>query len=230
MHRTTIPVTAIRLLAVLALVLIVVQGTASGRLSPPEGTPTASPTPDGFIEVDGLEVAPVLPQEAEQGVSGLDPQNVALTRVTLEPGESLGATRAHWGSSVLFVERGTICYQVTNVNPATMSLVLISPQDLNDNPQPAATPEASPVATPDIAGGCGYPPPGCAEQADGCDLIALDLRRVVVHAGQSILQSAPPLDHVSRGYVNIGDETVVIWIAQLQTESGEIAPCGGGCP
>jgi hypothetical protein len=52
----------------------------------------------------------------------------------------------------------------------------------------------------------------------------------VVEAGQSIQQSIEPDKAVKRGYANISTETAVIWIAQVQTDTGEAAPCGGGCP
>jgi hypothetical protein len=218
MPRTTVTVAVVRLLAIIGLVLVVVQGTASGHDGTPEPQPAA--TPDSFIEIDGLGVAPIVPQESVQNPDSLNPQGVALTRVTLEPGEFLERSNPHWGSSVLYVETGTICYQIESTGNASLR-ILASPDLEGDpvSPVPASATEQ-----------CDLPPDDCIDTLDGCDLVALGLTDVVVHEGQSIVQSAAPLDIVHRGYTNVGDGVAVILIAQVQTVTGESAPCGGGCP
>ena len=224
MRRRTIPAVALRTLAVMALMFVVMQGRVIGEEATPGGSPVAGsmPTPSNDYEVDGLGVAKVDTHSPGHGWRNEWDQNVALTRVTLEPGAGISKDRAHQGSSVLFVERGTICYQVSALQGA--SLLLFGAPDLEDNPQPLATPD------PALAGGCPEPPEGCLDNPFGCNLSVEGVLTVVVQAGQSILQSTAPDAHVLRGYTNISTETAVIWIAQLQTETGESAPCGGGCP
>ncbi len=218
MPRTTVTVATVRLLAIIALVMVVVQGTASGHDGTPEPQPAA--TPDSFIEIDGLGSAEIVPQESVENPDDLDPQSVALTRVTLEPGESLERSSPHWGSSVLFVEQGTICYQLEDAGEA--SLRLIYSQDVIGQ-EVAPLPETA-------TGHCALPPNDCMDTLDGCDLVALGLTDVIVHEGQSVVQSAAPLAIVHRGYTNVGNGVAVVLIAQVQTVTGESAPCGGGCP
>ena len=62
MHRINHSVASVRLLAVLVLFLLVVQGAVSGAAQTTEATPVAE-TPvagDGIVEVDGMGVAIVV--------------------------------------------------------------------------------------------------------------------------------------------------------------------------
>jgi hypothetical protein len=225
MHRRSVWTTLIRLSAVVALVFVVLTGRATGQEGTPEASPSAppaaTPSPSYVYEVDGLGTGLVQTYSPGMGWMNTWEQNVALTRVTIEPGNAVEQTVSHFGSSVLFVERGIICYQVLEFNGA--SLVLFTPPDLKDNPQPVATPDLS------AASGCAMPPATCLGEVF-CDLTDAAISSVVVEAGQSIQQSIEPDKAVKRGYANISTETAVIWIAQLQTDTGEAAPCGGGCP
>lgn len=229
MHRNRFWIASIRLIAVIALILVVVQGSAIGRVATMDATPQPETQPDGNVsydyEVDGLGTAWITPQAGEAAtaspVAELEQQQVALTRVTLEPGEGVENVRAHQGSSVLYVVSGTICYEIHDPHGATIELIV--PEDLWDNEEPSAVP-ASAEET------CTLPPDDCISTASGCDLVALGLTSVVVHEGQSVRQTIAPLAFTERGYRNIGEGNAVIWIAQVQTAPGNGAPCGGGCP
>lgn len=158
-------------------------------------TPVAvtSPLAEG-VDVAALGIAEVAP-------AGEKPEQVVLTRVTLQPGAEV-EDHPHGGTSVLFVESGTICYQNTDERPgATVT----------------AFAEASATAATD---GCAPPAPDCATDT-GCTLEGDDA--VVLTAGDSVTQTQSR----SHAYRNVGADVAVVLIAELQTL--EIEGCAGGC-
>jgi quercetin dioxygenase-like cupin family protein len=130
-------------------------------------------------------------------------QQIALTRVTLQPGGS-SEPHAHHGVGVLYVDQGTICFQ------------------LDASPAPFAVKVLRQTSYPDDAG-CEVPTEECWDNPEGCPLE--EDQTILLNAGDTVDHVAAPSQHT---YWNVGSEPAVVLIAELQTpDSG--AGCSGSC-
>lgn len=165
-------------------------------------TPLAAATPVAEVVAErsaGVEFVPLGVVE----VAGAEdpPLVVVLSRVTLPAGGEV-VDDPHFGTSILHVEEGTVCYQ-------------------NIDERPDATVTAHAGSSADTAGqGCAPPPPECAAEA-GCVLEGGD--EIALAAGDSVAQTQTR----SYAYRNLGDTEAVVLISELRDLTG--SPCGGAC-
>lgn len=183
----------------------------AGEATPVGGTatPIADATPQhgagvGFLALGVVEVA-----GAEN-----PPQVVVLARVTLPPAGEV-VDDPHFGTSLLHVESGTVCFRNTDERPgATMTAH-------------AATVPATATATatgtgtvPATGEGCAAPEPACATET-GCLLEEGD--EILLAAGDSVAQTQTR----SYAYRNVGASEAVLIVSELRDKAG--SPCGGAC-
>lgn len=201
MKRFAFASRTMRYLAIATLASLLFPALALGD----DATPVASPEPATYdvIEFAVAEVPP--PIEPLVGS-----QLIALTQVTLAPGTEVPRSTGHQGPSILYVLSGMICYDLFMSTNATVTLY--APSAAGESPEGIAV------------DGCAPPP---AECASSCELEAG--AKVLLQAGDVVVQVVAPDRVVSRGYANASAEPAVVLLAQFRVET-RAAPCGGGCP
>jgi len=198
-------------MAAILLGLVILAGTVfladPGRTSGSNAITAAGTFEATAIGIAEVKVRPGTPGPDETPLA----QDEVLTRVTIPPGGSVPDNTAHQGPSVLYVQTGAICY---NLSSPAGEIIVQAPSvaTVADSATPAAASDC-PTPAPECAVSCPFNSPGS----------------VLLVEGDSVIQSVEPLQSVIRGYENVGSGDAVVLIADLQTDDPGLG-CGGACP